>query len=346
MRKCLRNLIYGTAIAIAGAGLGIDVANNGPINQYTGQKRLEALASAYHHQKPAQYNHQLDPRNPLKLLNRVIGGQRLALTQLVTVVTNKKKYFRERKILHFEDLEGKGSGYLAPIVSERTTESGTKVYLTKSHTKDFPYWVRTIEGHRDNNDPATIFKDLDGKYAILVDLYPVEWTRNRLEDEWESKIEANHKKFVNGDKDWDSAIEALRISYIDFPRSKTEEKAQSVGLEGTIAHEEQHVKDRQAGLYDKFPQWEIEQRAHLKGLMKSPAKLFNILSYSSNENFKNMGEQNNYILSHKILEGIYRINGVKNIREFYTKISKTENPSAEIKKSAELLWNIKYSKKE
>jgi len=321
MRKGLRNiLLAGTMLAGAGA---IDFMADGPISYFAEKIRFKTFAEAYKEKRISQYKSQLSPKNTILAEDSKIASGKFDLIKLLLRIKDTKAYFRSKGILCFEKTGG--SSYVAPIEREGTSPSGRKVYFVRTGKKGFPY-VRSFRGHRRNTDPSTIFKDEDGRYALLVDLAPNERNHNGLEDVWDKEIEANHKLYENKDletenKKWDHAIEIIYLTSKDVQRDQVEEKATEEGLEGLVAHEDQHAEDKEAGLFEKLPRKDIEKRGYLRGLMYDASELYGMYRDAAN-NSTDESIKERRDLSKEIIKGIYQIRGVKTPKQYIDILSK------------------------
>jgi len=282
MRKGLRNIILGTAVAAA--GVATDFGFYGPIRYFTEQARLNTFAKAYKNHKLTQHKSQDNSTENLIAANEAYRDYKMA--RRLTFVSDAYKFCKDNNLLCIDGREGV---LMAPIEKEGRTKNGTKIYFTRP--SKFKHSFKAFTGY-EAGVHATIFPDQDdGKLAIVIDL--------------------------------DSG---------------------SKNLEGTIAHEDQHVQDYYAGLNKKLPLEELEWRGHVAGLIADPDKLYflrEFVDHKGEDKFDSMTSD----LAEGILKGMYRLRGAKNKEEFDKKMSQYDNPKAEISNTAQLLWNIKYGEK-
>lgn len=238
-------------------------------------------------------------------------------------ISDLEEFFRSHSMIL---LEWDNRTYLGGIIEVRKVD-GVTVYLTSTGAKEFRA-LRSILFQGTNPVYGSTFTDRDGSTAIYLEIAPIERSVKVLHREWKLYIE-NNQYFHRGDLRWKPKMQALYNVLKGVPLSEIAKRCREEFIESSISHELMHIRDDDSN----FTSEDLETRAYLAGLKKSPIVLHQLerLSRSEGKLYPKTAA--------KIMEGLMGFPDIKTKRDLY------RLPRSEVSRRAEILADRWYSKK-
>lgn len=184
-------------------------------------------------------------------------------------IRSTDSYLRKKGILltcHTVFPDSNFESCYAGKISEVRKYNGIDIYLTHNNNLDFK-GIETFEFKTDKRAFISNFRNLDGRYAVAIQLEPFEKDGETINKDWLNYVE-NNSFFEEGNPKWDPEKQALYNILNRYGTSKRSRAYVEECLKASIAHEVAHLNDN---VYDGAIN--RETRAYLAELQSSPQTL-------------------------------------------------------------------------